>query len=61
MDSEMAFTPATEVRRMIADKEVSAVELAEFFFQRIERLNPQLSAYFDCLSRAGFGRRQGGG
>ena len=45
MDSEMAFTPATEVRRMIAAKEISAVELAEFFFQRIEDLNPQLSAY----------------
>ena len=45
MDSTLAFTPATEVRRMIADKEISAVELAEFFFQRIEDLNPQLSAY----------------
>ena len=45
MDSEIAFTPATEIRGMIASGEISSVELTEFFYQRIEELNPQLNAY----------------
>ena len=61
MDSTFAFTPATEVRRMIAAKEISAVELAEFFFQRIEESEPAIERLPDRVSRAGFGRCQGGG
>ena len=45
MDSELAFAPATELRRMIAGGEVSSVELTELFYRRIEALNPQLNAY----------------
>ena len=45
MDNELAFAPAAVVRRMIAEREVSAVELTELFYQRIEQFNPQLSAY----------------
>ena len=45
MDSELAFAPATELRRMIAGGEVSSVELTELFYRRIEVLNPQLNAY----------------
>ena len=45
MDSELAFTPAVDIRRMIANGEISSVELTEFFYQRIEELNPKLNAY----------------
>ena len=45
MDTELAFTPATEIRRMIAAGEISSVELTELFYRRIDELNPQLSAY----------------
>ena len=45
MDPELAFTPATEIRRMIAAGEISSVELTELFYQRIDELNPRLSAY----------------
>ena len=45
MDQELGFAPATELRQKIDAKEVSIVELTELFYQRIERLNPQLNAY----------------
>ncbi len=45
MDNELAFAPATELRRLIDAKEVSIVELTELFYQRIQRLDPQLNAY----------------
>lgn len=45
MDSQLAFAPATEIRRRIADGEISSVELTELFYRRIEQLNPQLNAY----------------
>lgn len=45
MDSQLAFAPATEIRRLIADGEISSVELTELFYRRIEQLNPQLNAY----------------
>jgi aspartyl-tRNA(Asn)/glutamyl-tRNA(Gln) amidotransferase subunit A len=44
-DTDLCFAPATELRRRIAGKEVSVVELVELFYRRIERLNPQLNAY----------------
>ena len=45
MDSQLAFASATEIRRLIADGEVSSVELTELFYRRIEQFNPQLNAY----------------
>ena len=45
MNSELAFAPATDIRRMIAAGEISSVELTELFYRRIDELNPQLSAY----------------
>ena len=45
MDSDLAFAPATDIQRMIANREISSAELTEFFFQRIDELNPQLNAY----------------
>ena len=45
MDSELAFAPATEIRRLVAGGEISAVELTRLFYRRIESLNPRLNAY----------------
>ena len=45
MDEQLAFTSATDLRQLIRSRQVSCVEVAEFFFQRIERLNPRLNAY----------------
>src|SRR5690349_14834937 len=44
-DSELCFTPATELRRLISVREISPVEVAEAVLGRIERLNPRLSAF----------------
>ncbi len=45
MDANLAFTSAVEMRRLIGSKEVSVPELVEFFYQRIEQLDPRLNAY----------------
>ena len=45
MDTQLAFAPATEIRRRIADGDISSVALTELFYRRIEQLNPQLNAY----------------
>ena len=44
-NNDMAFAPATEQRRLVADKQVSPVELTELYLDRIEKLDPQLNAY----------------
>lgn len=48
-DTALAFTPATELARLIAAGEVSATELATFFLDRIDRLNPALNAFTTVL------------
>ena len=45
MEQELAFTSATELQQLIASGQVSCVEIAELFFQRIEDLNPRLNAF----------------
>lgn len=45
MESNLAFSPATEVRRLIADREVSPVELTGMFLERIDSLDDQLNSY----------------
>ena len=45
MATDLSFTSATELRRLIDDKQVSIVELVESFYRRIDDLNPQLNAY----------------
>ena len=45
MNEELAFAPAWELRRMIAEKQVSPAELTEMYFQRIERLDGQINSY----------------
>ena len=45
IDENLAFSPASELRALIADKQVSPVELTELYFERIDRLDTQLHAY----------------
>jgi aspartyl-tRNA(Asn)/glutamyl-tRNA(Gln) amidotransferase subunit A len=44
-ENELVFTPAWKQARMIAQKQVSPVEITELYLRRIERLNPHLNAY----------------
>ncbi|HLJ58523.1 MAG TPA: amidase family protein [bacterium] len=43
--TDLCFTPALELKRLIADRRVSPVELVDALLARIERLNPTLNAY----------------
>ena len=45
MDENLAFAPAYEQAALIANKQVSPVELAAMYFERIERLDSRLNAY----------------
>ncbi len=44
-DLALAYAPATELRRLIRDREISPVELVEQTLRRIERVNPVVNAY----------------
>lgn len=46
---ELAWTPAHRLRRMVAEKAVSPVELTELALGRIERLNPKLNAFLTVI------------
>ncbi len=43
--SDLAFTSASELLRLISEKQVSPVELTELYLRRIEELDPQLNSY----------------
>ena len=45
VDENLAFTPASELAELIANKQVSPVEIAQLYFDRIERLDSQLNSY----------------
>ncbi len=45
MDQEMAFKSAVQLGQVIASRQVSCVELTEFFYERTATFNPQLNAY----------------
>ncbi len=45
MEDNLAFAPATEVRQLIADREVSPVELTGMFLERIDSLDGKLNSY----------------
>ena len=45
IDQDLAFAPATELRDLIADKQITSVELTELYLSRIERLDGQLNSY----------------
>ena len=50
MDNNLAFAPATEVRRLIAEREVSPVELAGLFLERIDALDGKLNSYLSVTA-----------
>src|SRR3954453_7655975 len=54
--SELCFTPATELARAIAARELSPIELLDAVLDRIEELQPRLNAF--CLLRAEEARRE---
>ncbi len=45
VDSTLAFMPATELRKLIASKQVSPVEVTSLYFERIASLDSRLNAY----------------
>ena len=44
-DKDLAFTPASELRRLLDTHQVSSVEVTELFLRRIEEFNPILNAF----------------
>ena len=44
-DQSLAFTPASELRKLTANKQLSPVELTEMYLRRIEEMNPTLNAF----------------
>ena len=44
-NTELCFTTATELGRLIRSKALSPVELVDAVLARIEKLNPALNAY----------------
>ena len=53
IDENLAFTPASELAALIADKQVSPVELTQLYFDRIDRLDSQLNSYLTLSARRG--------
>ena len=48
-DTDLAFIPATELRGLIAAKQVSPVEVTELYLNRIDSLDPQLNSYLTVV------------
>ena len=44
-DQYLAFTPASELRELIASKQLSPVDLTEMYLRRIEEMNPTLNVF----------------
>ncbi|MEE8158935.1 MAG: amidase [Dehalococcoidia bacterium] len=52
-DNDLAFTPAYQLRKLIAQKKLSPVELTENCLRRIDSLNPRLNAFLTvCADEA---------
>ena len=49
MDEQLAFAPAFKLRELIADKQVSPVEITQLYLERIERLDSQLNSYLTLV------------
>ena len=45
VDEGLAYAPASDLLELIAAKQVSPVELAEMFLERIDRLDPRLNSF----------------
>ena len=53
MSAELAFMSAVELAQAIRQKKVSSLEATQNFFQRIDRLDPQLNSYLTlCRDQA---------
>ena len=53
IDENLAFTPASELAALIADKQVSPLELTALYYERIDRLDSKLHAYLTlCRNEA---------
>ena len=50
MDNDLAFSPATGVRQLIANSEVSPVELTKLFLDRIDSLDGRLNSFLTVVS-----------
>lgn len=50
--TDLAFTPALELARLIRRGEVSPLELTELYLDRISRFNPQLGSYFTVMAES---------
>ncbi len=48
--SELAFTPAVTLARMISSKELSPVELVDHYLQRIEKFDDTLNSYVTVVA-----------
>lgn len=48
--TDLCFTPATELARLIRNREVSPVEITEAALNRIDRLNPTVNAYLSVTA-----------
>ncbi|AUT01189.1 amidase [Nostoc sp. CENA543] len=45
-ETDLAFTPALELAKLIRRRELSPLELVEIYLNRIQQLNPKLGSYF---------------
>ena len=50
IDKNLAFAPATELKELIANKEVSPVEITQLYLDRIDSLDDQLNSYLTVTS-----------
>ena len=49
-DTDLAYLPATEIRSMIAEKQVSSVEMTKLYLDRIDSLDSQFNSYLTVTS-----------
>ena len=50
MDDSLAFAGIQELASLLQKREISAVELARYYLERIDRLNPELNAYIAVIA-----------
>lgn len=48
-NTELAWTPAHQLREMIANREISPVEITQTALDRIDKFNDQLNAYLAVI------------
>ena len=55
MEDNIAFAPASEQRQLIANREISPVELTELYLRRIDELDARLNSYLTVVSDEAMG------